>query len=300
MNRILFRGILPALVTPLDEKGGIREPVTRRLVGDLARKGISGYYILGGTGEGVALDRDLRMAFAELVKDCAPKGLPIINHIAAADLSTVRLLARHARKIGMDAIASVPPFFFHYDERGILDYFRAMSDASDGLPMLVYCSPFSGPPLSLATVEKLLDVPGFVGLKYTSPNYYQMSLYKQLDNGNINILNGPDETCVLGLLMGADGAIGTTYNMTPELFVRLYDAVQAGDIARAVQLQKHVNVLIRATIDCGKGIEAAKAALQMMGYEVGDTVQPMQRMDEREKQVYFQALRAIGFPDNYR
>lgn len=132
MDRIMFRGIMPALITPVNEDGTIREAAARKLIGDLSQTGITGFYILGSTGEGVATDRDTRMEFAELVRDARPDGMKIINHIGASDLSTVKKLARHARKCGMDAISSVPPFFFSYDEQGVIDYYRAMSDESEG------------------------------------------------------------------------------------------------------------------------------------------------------------------------
>ena len=147
MNRIQITGILPALVSPVNEDGSIREAALRKLVRDLARTGISGFYLCGATGEGIAMAPERRMELVEIVKDEAPSGMKLINHIGAADLATVRRLARHSRQIGLDAISSVPPFFFSYDEKGVLDYYRAMAEASEGLPLLVYASPLSGAPL---------------------------------------------------------------------------------------------------------------------------------------------------------
>ena len=94
MNRIQITGILPALVSPVNEDGSIRKAALRKLVRDLA----------------MAPER--RMELVEIVKDEAPSGMKLINHIGAADLATVRRLARHSRQIGLDAISSVPPFFF--------------------------------------------------------------------------------------------------------------------------------------------------------------------------------------------
>lgn len=298
MNRILFQGIMPALVSPVNEDGSIREAVLRRLVLDLSAAGITGFYLLGSTGEGVIMDPARRMELAEIVKDCAPQGMKLIDHIAATDLSTVKRLARHARAIGLDAIASVPPFFYSYDEQGIIDYYRAMSDASDGLPLLIYASPLSGEPLPVSTVEKMLKIPGFIGMKYTNPNYFRMAQYKKLDNGNINILNGPDETCVLGLLMGADGAIGTTYNNMPRTFVQLYEAFKAGDIQRAAALQHRANELIELYLQYNV-IAAAKAALELQGYDVGEPNAPLPRMSQAQKQAFWAALREKGFPEEY-
>ena len=92
MDRIMFKGIMPALITPVNDDGSIREKATRDLIADLSTTGITGFYILGSTGEGVATDRDTRMEFAELVRDARPEGIKIINHIGASDLKTVRKL----------------------------------------------------------------------------------------------------------------------------------------------------------------------------------------------------------------
>ncbi len=299
MDRIVFKGIMPALVTPVNEDGSIRRSVSERLVRDLCGTGITGLYILGGTGEGVTIDREVRKEFAELVKASAHKGIKIINHIAATDLSTVRMLARHSREIGMDGIASVPPFFYAYDEEGIIEYYRAMSEASEGLPLLVYASPLAGPPVSVSTMEKLMEIPGFIGMKYTNPNYYLMSRYKKIDGGNINIINGPDETLVLGLQMGADGGIGSTYNVMPRLYVKLYDAVQSGDYAGALRLQAKANDVIELMLATGNVIGCCKAALEYMGYDVGDTNRPMKKLSADEKAAFIAALEKLGFPEGY-
>lgn len=299
MNRIMFTGIMPALVTPVNEDGSIRKDVAVRLIKDLGQTGITGYYILGGTGEGVTIDRNTRMEFAELVKDTAPKGLKIINHIAAADLSTVRMLAKHSKEIGVDGLASVPPFFYRYDEAGMIEYYRAMSDASEGMPLMVYASPLAGEPVSVRTIEKMLTIPGFVGMKYTNPNYYLMSRYKKIDGGNINIINGPDETLALGLQMGADGGIGSTYNIMPRLYVGLYNAVKRGDIAEAIRLQNRADDVIEAILKSGNVIGSVKFALEMQGYDVGDTNRPMPRLCEEQKAALRSDLKRLGFPEQF-
>ena len=298
MNRIMFRGIMPALITPVNGDGSLREEVTRKLVRDLSATGITGFYILGSTGEGVATDRERRREFAELVREARPEGISIIDHIGASDLATVKKLARHARRIGLDAISSVPPFFFSYDEQGVLDYYRAMSDESEGLPLIVYAAPMAGPLLPVSTIEKMLDIPGFIGMKFTNPNYYLMSRYKKIDGGNINIFNGPDETCALGLMMGADGAIGSTYNIMPRTFVGIYNAVQAGDVREAMRLQHKADDLIEALLDYNV-VEAVKVALTLKGYDVGDVTPPLPRMSDAQKAALTARLRELGFPEEF-
>ncbi len=299
MNRILFSGILPALISPVHEDGAIRVQSLRRLVRDLSGTGITGFYLCGATGEGIAMAPERRMELVETVKDEVPADMKLINHIGAADLATVRRLARHSRQIGLDGISSVPPFFFNYDERGIIDYYRAMSDESEGLPLLIYASPLSGSPLPVSTVEKMLDIPGFVGMKYTNPNYYLMTRYKKLDGGNINIINGPDETCMLGLLMGADAAIGSTYNVMPRLFVRLFDAMKSGRVDEARSLQMKADELIELMLAFDV-ISCCKLMLDRRGYDVGETNAPMKRLTPAQKDDFLRRLDAIGGIDAFQ
>jgi len=298
MNRIVFTGIMPALLSPVNEDGSIREKSLRRLVRELSQTGITGFYLCGSTGEGIAMAPERRMELVEIVKDEAPKAMKLINHIAAADLATVRRLARHSRQIGLDGVASVPPFFFNYDERGVIDYYRAMSDESEALPLLIYASPLSGAPLSVDTVEKMLEIPGFIGMKYTNPNYYLMTRYKKLAGGDINVINGPDETCMLGLLMGADGAIGSTYNVMPRLFVALYDAVKAGRIDEARALQMKADDLIELMLRFDV-VSCCKLMLDERGCDIGETNAPLRRLTASQKAAFLEGVKALGGLDAF-
>lgn len=296
MNRILFKGIMPALISPVNEDGAIREDALRKLVSHLSTTGITGFYLCGATGEGIAMDSARRMEIVEIVKDTAPSSMKLINHVAAGDLATAKKLARHSRKIGMDGIASVPPFFYQYDEKGIIDYYKALSDASDGLPLLIYACPLAGTPLPPSTIEKMLDIPSFVGLKYTNPNYFAMRELKKIDNGNINIINGPDETCLLGLMMGADGAIGSTYNNMPRTFVGIYNAFISGDWQRARELQFKASDAIAVYLKYNV-LAAVKALLTWQGFDVGEPNAPLPRISQAQKDALIAELKSMDFPE---
>ncbi len=298
MNRVLFTGIMPALVSPVNEDGSIRERALRRLVSHLSSTGITGFYLCGGTGEGIAMEPIRRMELVEIVKDEAPSGLNLINHLAAGDLATAKKLARHSREIGLSGIASVPPIFYKYDEKGIIDYYRALSDASDGLPLLIYASPLAGEPMLKSTIEKMLEIPGFIGLKYTNPNYFYMRELKKLDNGNINVINGPDETCFLGLMYGADGAIGSTYNNMPHLFVSLYNAFIAGDYQKARELQFRASDAIALYLKYNV-IASVKALLTEQGFDVGEPNAPLPRLTAEQKDTFLSEIKALGFPETF-
>ena len=298
MNNVLFSGILPALITPLDKEERINADTARRLMNWHMDCGCTGFYLLGATGEGPVVSPKERMRLAEIGREeTAKRGAKAIVHVGCVDLKTAVELARHAGSIGADAISSVPPFFFGYGEKEIGQYYAALADAS-GLPLIMYCSPLSGTVITCEMVDRFLNIPGAIGVKWTSYDYYTMHRIKSLREGNVNVLNGPDETLLCGLTMGADGGIGGTYNVMPKLFVEIYDRWQAGDIegARAAQFKanKLIEVLIRYGVQTG-----VKEILGRLGYDCGHCVYPLKRLSDEERKGLNDALDALHYEDEY-
>ena len=293
-NHILFRGIFPALVTPLDEAGAVRTGAVKPLIDWMLSQGVDGFYVLGGTGEGGVLPERERMRMAEAAADAVRgTGARLILHVGAADTQSAIRLARHAGTLGVDAISSVyPNFFCSYGLEEAADCYRALIQAS-GLPMLGYCSAMLRDQSPLTVVERLMRIDGMIGVKYTFPNYYQLQQIKRLCGGNINVINGPDESLLCGLCMGADGGIGANYNLVPGQFAALYRAFSENDLTAAMRMQEQINRLI--TVICRFGlIPAIKCVLAYMGFPVGDAAFPGHRFSAGEKHDLIEALRGEG------
>ena len=150
-----FSGVMSALVSCVDEQENVKEDAMRRLMNWHLKEGMSGFYLTGGTGEGPVLQKETRKRIVEIAKDEAGGRCSLIVHVGAIDLRTAVELARHASDVGVDAISSVPPFFFKYGEPQIRDYYQALSDAS-GLPLLMYASPLAGVAITRDMVERLM------------------------------------------------------------------------------------------------------------------------------------------------
>ena len=292
MNNKRFRGIMPALPTAINQDSSFRPDAAEKLMNHLLKAPIRGFYINGGTGEGPVLPEKTRMENAELAVSVVHGRGVIINQIGAPDTQSAFALAEHAAKIGCDAISSlIPSYYFHYPVGRILDYFREIARIS-GLPVLVYAN-------NLMTVEpydfmrRVMEIPGVIGLKYTMPDYYQLQRISMLCEGDINVINGPDQTLLCGLAMGADGGIGTTYNLMPDRFCALYDAFRAGDIRRAQELQFSVNHVI-AALRPYTSIPAVKAFFAMRGIDVGNTAYPGRVLTEEERTAFRAALEENG------
>ena len=297
MKNVKFKGIMPALISPVNEDGSVREQVLRKLIQWQLAAGCAGFYICGATGEGTVMMPEARKTMAEItVDEVKGKGV-VIDHVGAIDLRTAVDLAKHASDIGVDAISSVPPFFYGYSEREITQYYQALSDASDR-PLLMYASPLSGVNITCEMVERMLSIKNMIGLKWTNPNFFEMRRIKELNNGDINVINGPDEMLLCGLVMGADGGIGSTYNIMPKQYVEIYESFISGNIVKAQEAQYKVNRVTNILIKHGV-ITGIKDILETLGFDVGYTTYPMKRFTEPERVMFYSDLESIGFMKNY-
>lgn len=296
-DNVKFQGVMSALVSCIDENENVKEDSMRRLMNWHLKEGFSGFYLTGGTGEGPLLQKETRKRIVEIAKDEAGDRCHLIAHVGAIDLKTAVELAKHAGEVGMDAISSVPPFFVHYGEAQIADYYKALSDAS-GLPILMYASPLAGVNITWDMVDRLMEIPNMIGLKWTNYDYFTMHRIKALRGGNINVINGPDECLLCGLSMGADGGIGATYNLMPKLFTRIYNSFKSGNLADAQEAQFKANRLIEVLIKFGV-VVGIKDALEMLGFDCGYQVYPQKRFTAEEQAAFRQALKDINYEEEY-
>ena len=296
MGNVLFKGVIPALISPLDENGDVKEETARRLIDWQLSAGVDGFYVCGATGEGVVMKPASRKRLVEIAIEMTKNRGFVISHVGAVDLATATELAVHAAKAGADAIASVPPFFYGYTLPEVKNYYAAI--ASVELPTLIYASPLAGTVFTRGIIESIMEIKGIVGLKWTNPNYYEMGRIKQINGGDINVINGPDETLLCGLCMGADGGIGGTYNMMPKRFVALNKHFLAGDLNAARAEQLKVNKIIELLLEVNV-IAGVKEALSYIGYDMGHCVPPIKQFTGAEREAFRERLDALNYKNDY-
>jgi N-acetylneuraminate lyase len=270
-----MRGILPAIVTPLDPDERLIAASFEQLIARYYEAGVDGLYVCGNTGEGLMLDPDVREAAAEVAVRNSSADKHVIVHVGAHTQRDAIRLTRHASKLGVAAVSSLPPGG-GYGFAETKAYYRALAAASD-VPLLVYHFPAIAS-FSLTQLEELCGIPGVAGLKFTSFDLYSL---RQLRAEGGVIFNGHDEVLAAGLLMGADGGIGSTYNVMPELFVTLWRHVQAGDWAAAIATQDQINATIRVLLDYPL-LPAIKQVLTWSGIPCGDAVAPRTRLTSEQ------------------
>jgi N-acetylneuraminate lyase len=289
MNSI--RGILPATVTPLDESGRFVSAVFARLLERLYGAGVHGVYVCGTTGEGMLQPLAQRQAIVETAVACTPQDRHVVVHVGAASLEEALALSSHAAKAGAHAISSLPPLSGRFTFSEVLLYYEALARRST-LPLLVYYFPeISSSITSTEQLETLCALPNVIGVKFTDFDLFRMS---QVMRPERRIFNGRDEVLAAGLLMGADGGIGTFYNLVPELFVRIHAAAAAGRWDEARTVQQRVNALIRITLRFPI-FPAVKQMLAWSGLDCGACLPPRARLNGEQQRMLRESLVEAGF-----
>ena len=161
----MIHGILPALLTPMSASGdAVDHAVLRRLVEFHIQSGVSGFFVCGGTGEGLLLLEQERRAVLETVVDAASGRARIIAHVGALDTGTAERLAAHAAGLEVDAVAAVPPVYFRVDDDAICDHYRLIAEAASGKPVFVYNIPSAtGVEINARLMRRLIAIPAVRG-----------------------------------------------------------------------------------------------------------------------------------------
>lgn len=264
-----LRGVLPAIVTPLDAKGQFAARTFERLIAYLYEAGAHGVYACGQTGEGLLQPVVMRQQVAEAAVRMSPKDKLVIIHVGATRLADALQLARHAARIGASAVSSLPPAG-HRTFAELRRYYRKLAESSD-LPLLVYYFPETC--RAITTLDQILDlceIPNVVGLKFTDYNLYALH---QIHQAGKVVFNGRDEVFAAGMLMGADGGIGTFYNLVPELFLKVYESARRRQWQEARRAQDQINELIRITLRFPV-LSAVKTVMKWRGFDCGPCLAP--------------------------
>ena len=293
MSNIKIKGIVPALISPVNEDGSIRVISLRRIIEWQLTFSICGLYIGGSTGECLLMKPERRMELLEIVIDQVNGRIPVIAHIGALDQSSAISLARHAEQCGADLISSIPPAYYEYREAEIINYYAALAN-STSLPLITYGIGLTNNNLNARIMEKLMKIDNIIGIKWTYQNYFEMQRIKKINNGDINVINGPDESLISGLAMGADAGIGSTYNIMPGLFMELYQSFQKSNMDTARQLQYTINRVIELLLQYGV-INSIKEIYNMLGFDVGYCVPPIRRLNAEERSMLLDAVSFLDF-----
>jgi N-acetylneuraminate lyase len=298
MNKI--EGIVPAVITPMEEDGSINLDQIPKLVEQLINDGVSAFYVCGSTGEGPSLTTEERMAVAKKYVESVKKRKPVIINVGHNSIKEAQRLSEHAQQIGADAFSAVPPSYFPISSfDNLIECMSEITSVAPNLPFYYYHIP------RLTSVEvdmiEFLNVvkekiPNLVGVKYSDFKLFELQSCLEFENGKFDILFGSDEMLLSALAVGVKGAVGSTYNYATPLYNKIIHSFKKGTTKEAKEWQFLSVKIVKLQFRHG-GLAAFKATMKMIGVDCGPIRLPLQTLNQETLDRMNEELTKIGFFD---
>lgn len=285
-----IKGVIPALMTVFAEDETVDEGGMRGLVNHLINKNVDGLYLTGSTGEGFLMSMEERKKVVEIVIDETAGRVPIMVHVGTIGTKNSIELAEHAYREGADAISSVPPFYWNFDEEHIFNYYKDIAEATP-LPMVVYNIQLAGT-IAYDSIKRLASIENVKGVKYTATSHFEISSIKDELGSDFLVYSGADEMASSGLFNGADGLIGSFYNLMPELFIDIYEAVKNNDLKTAKLKQKNAVRIIKYSVQFDF-YSLMRLALGWLGVNAGYSRRPFKNYGSDKEAEFKKAFKEL-------
>ncbi|MFM4749440.1 N-acetylneuraminate lyase [Aeromonas veronii] len=287
-----LRGLYAATLTPFLADESISTDDLASLVEYNNTTAIDGLYVGGSTAEAFLCSTEERIELLRMVAELASERLTLIAHVGDISTRKSETIARAAGGLPYHAISAVTPFYYPVGFQELKRHYSDLVQAA-GKPMVVYNFPaFSGSNLSTAQIAELLEIDGVIALKQTSANLYQMEQITRAKPEHV-VFNGFDEILASGLVAGAKGGIGSTYNIQADRIAAINAAIQRGDVEEAQRLQREANVVIDTLVGAGV-IPGLKYVLKAKGIIKSDACRRPINVVSNENKAKLDALIEVG------
>ena len=296
-----LRGVITAMVTPVDQDLNLDEEGLERLVEHLIEGGVHGIFILGTTGEAPNLPYDVRFAVIEQTCKLAGTRVPVIVGITDTSHKDAIRMAAKSYECGALAVVAAPPYYFQVSQADLLDYFKRLALESP-LPLFLYNAPLNTHHwIEVETAIQLAAETNVAGLKDSGlkMGYFHAVREGVKDRSDFTLLVGPDELLAEAVLMGGHGGMAGGSNVWPRLFVALYEAALAGDLNRVVALQQRAVQFDTAIYRSANPLRGLKCALSILGMCSNNLTLPLQPYSQQERdqvQKYLQTVDVFKDP----
>ncbi len=291
-----YKGVIPAFYACYDEDGNISPEGVQALTQYFIDKGVKGVYVNGSSGECIYQSVEDRKVVLENVMKVGKGKLTVIAHVACNNTKDSKELAAHAESLGVDAIAAIPPIYFHLPEYAIAEYWNDMSAAAPNTDFVIYNIPqLAGVALTQSLFAEMRKNPKVIGVKNSSMPVQDIQMFKQAAGEDYIVFNGPDEQFISGRVIGADAGIGGTYGVMPELFLKMDELVRAGELEKAREIQYDVDAVIYKMCAAHGNLYAViKAILKMNeGLDLGGVRKPLPDLIPEDMAVVEEAAKMI-------
>ena len=291
-----YKGVIPAFYACYDDEGNISPERVQALTKYFVEKGVKGVYVNGSSGECIYQSVEDRKILLDNVMKVAKGKLTVIAHVACNNTKDSMELAKHAESVGVDAIASIPPIYFHLPEYAIAEYWNDISSAAPNTDFVIYNIPqLAGVALSMNLFAEMRKNPRVIGVKNSSMPVQDIQMFKAAAGEDYIIFNGPDEQFISGRVIGAEGAIGGTYGVMPELYLKIDEYIKAGEMEKAKEIQYAANEIIYKMCSAhGNMYGVIKAILKINeGLDIGGVRKPLASLIESDMAIVEEAAAMI-------
>jgi 4-hydroxy-tetrahydrodipicolinate synthase len=292
MSDPLFKGVLPALVTPFRD-GAVDETAFVALVERQIASGVHGLVPVGTTGETATLSHDEHRRVVELCVQTAKGRVPVIAGAGSNATDEAIELVRHAKTVGADAALVVTPYYNRPSQEGLYAHFAAINDAVQ-LPVLVYNVPSrTSVDISNETLARLAKLPNIVGIKDATGDLPRASFQRLMCGPDWVMLSGDDPSALGYMAHGGHGCISVTANVAPEQCAIFYNDALSGQWQGALEGQDRLIRLHRALFTDASP-SPTKFALAHLGLCAEDVRLPIVPASEASRAEVVAAMRDAG------
>jgi 4-hydroxy-tetrahydrodipicolinate synthase len=271
-----LHGIIPPVVTPFHADESLNLTRLRELIERQLQAGVHGIFVLGTTGEFFALSEAEKQAVMAEAVACVNGRVPVYAGTGAVSTGEVKRLTKVAEQEKITGVSIITPYFVKPNQTELYHHFKAIAESTT-LQVILYNNPATcnGLAIEPETVAKLALVDNIVGIKDSSGDLQNtIELLRVTDAKRFSVLTGRDTLIQASLLAGAAGAIPASCNVAPAWCVGIYEAVKAGDVAKASELQKQLHP-VRMALSLGTGNAAIKEAMRLLGVDAGPNRLPI-------------------------
>ena len=282
-----LQGLIAAPFTPMNTDGSLNLSLIPTYYEMLVANGVTGAFICGSTGEGVSLTVAEKKAVAEEWASCSKSNpdFKVMTLLGGTSLADCIELARHAREVGLYAVSFTAPFYFKpASVQGLADCCKAIAAEVPDMPFYYYHIPvLTGVGFNMYDLLQAVDgyIPNFAGIKYTHEDFMDFLSCLHFQDGKYDMLWGRDENMLSALVLGAKGAVGSTFNYAAPLYYSLIEAFNNGNLKKAQGLQQQSIDMIRLLGKYG-GIATGKAYMKVLGLDCGKFRLPVQNMSDEQ------------------
>lgn len=274
-----FRGVFPYLVSPVEERGAVKDAELARLVNDLIDAGVHGLTPLGSTGEFAYLNREQRRRIVEVVVQAARGRVPVVAGVAATTIADAVEQVMTYTALGVDGILGILEAYFPLNDDGVVAYFTALANPT-ALPVVLYTNPqFQRSDLSLPAIERLAKIANIRYIKDASSDTGRLLSIINAVGDRIRVFSASAHIPACVMLIGGVGWMAGPACVVPRQSVRLYDLCRAGKWDEAMQLQRSLWRINRVFAKYNLAA-CIKGGLELQGYQVGVPLPPQMPLSE--------------------